>query len=155
MKITDLKINGVTNPVGFAYEKILCSWKVTDTTAKKQQEAVIEVSRKEDFKELEYTAFGAGLKSNETDITFPLQPRTRYYWRVKVTGDNGESAVSEPAFFETAKMQEPWQAIWVGPEKEDTYHPVLKKEFTAEKGIAQARLYICGVGLYEAYVNKI
>lgn len=35
----------------------------------------------------------------------------------------------------------------------DTYHPVLKKEFTAEKGIDQARLYICGVGLYEAYVN--
>lgn len=153
MKITDLKINGVTNPVGFAYEKILCSWKVTDTTAKKQQEAVIEVSRKADFKELEYTAFGTGLKSNETDITFPLQPRTRYYWRVKVTGDNGESAVSEPAFFETAKMQEPWQASWVGPAVEDTYHPVLKKEFIAEKGIAQARLYICGVGLYKAYVN--
>lgn len=70
-----------------------------------------------------------------------------------MTGDNGESAVSEPAFFETAKMQEPWQAIWVGPAVTDTYHPVLKKEFTAEKGIDQARLYICGVGLYEAYVN--
>lgn len=89
------------------YEKILCSWKVTDTIAKKQQEAVIEVSRQADFKELEYTAFGAGLRSNETDITFPLQPRTRYYWRVKVTGDNGESAVSEPAFLRRQKCRNP------------------------------------------------
>ena len=153
MKITDLKINGITNPVGFAYEKILCSWKVTDTSAKKQKEALIEVSRRKDFGELEHVVSGAGLKSNETEITFSLQPYTTYYWRVKITGENGESAVSETAFFETAKRKEPWQAVWIGPAKEDTFHPVLEKKFDTAKKAVRARLYICGVGLYEAYVN--
>ena len=36
MKVTNLKINGITNPVGFAYDQVLCSWKVVETEAKKR-----------------------------------------------------------------------------------------------------------------------
>lgn len=153
MKITGLKVNGITNPVGFSFEKILCSWKVTDTSAKKQKYACIEVSALPEFAEILYRKEGEKLASNETELELNLSPCTTYYWRVKVEGENGECAVSEPAFFETAKMAEEWRGQWIGTEKEDAFHPVLRKVFSAKKNVARARIYICGLGLYEAYLN--
>ena len=44
MQIQDLKINGVNNPVGFHLDRIICSWKVTDTSSRKQEKAEIQVS---------------------------------------------------------------------------------------------------------------
>ena len=153
MKIVGLKINGLVNPIGFSYEKILCSWKVVETTGKKQKNAKIEVSLDSDFKEILYTKEGKELASNETELKLDLKAYTTYYWRVTVTADNGDTATSEAATFETAKMEEPWTAQWIKTAAEDTYHPVFKKEFKSEKKIVKGRLYICGLGLYEAYVN--
>ena len=81
------------------------------------------------------------------------EPRTRYFVRVKVTDDLDETAVSEPVSFETAKMQESWQAKWITTEPEYKYHPVFFKEFEAEKEIQVARLYISGLGLFQAELN--
>ena len=155
MKIAELKINGIKNPIGFSYDKIFCSWKVTDTGAKKQKNACIEVADTPDFSNTICRAEGAHLASNETELQIPLKPYTVYYWRVTVEGDNGERAVSEPAFFETAKMSEKWVGRWIGPAAEDAFHPVLGKEFRSETKVARARLYVCGLGLYEAYVNGV
>lgn len=165
MKITNLKINGVTNPVGFSYDKVLCSWKTIDTKAKLQKDAKIEVSLTEDFSSVMYSTSGSRLNSNEAEILPDLKPYTTYYWRVAVWGDNGDAAVSAPAAFETAKMKEPWKAEWIGPAKGDTFHPVLHKTFSLggktieadipkdSKSLLRARLYICGLGVYEAYIN--
>lgn len=153
MRITSLRINGIKNPVGFSYETILCSWKVTDTLAKKQKYACIEVAVTPDFSEIICKKEGAELASNETELEMKLNPYTTYYWRVRVEGENGESAVSETAFFETGKMGESWLGQWIGPVKEDIFHPILKKTFLSEKKVARARIYICGLGLYEAYLN--
>lgn len=37
------------NPVGFDFETVCVSWKVRETSARRQQNAKIEVSLKEDF----------------------------------------------------------------------------------------------------------
>ncbi len=153
VKITDLKINGITNPTGFAYDRISCSWKVTDTKAKRQVKAVIEVSDTPGFENPVVKEEGETLASNGTELFMELQPYTTYYWRVSVTGDNKETAVSEAAVFETGKMDDPWTARWIGPEEEDAFHPVLGKRFQTDREISRARIYICGLGLYEAYLN--
>lgn len=153
MKVSGLKINGITDPVGFSFDRILCSWKVTDTSAKRQQRVRIQISATEDFSGILYEKEGSELCSNETKLDFFPEPCTRYYWRVTVTADNGETASSKPAFFETGKMNQPWTARWIGASREDTFHPVLTKQFSIGKRIKKARLYICGLGLYEAYVN--
>ena len=49
MRITETKINGIQNPMGFIYDFMLCSWKVEDTESKKQVHAKIEVSEDADF----------------------------------------------------------------------------------------------------------
>lgn len=153
MKISGLKVNGITNPVGFSFDRVLCSWKVTETDAKWQENVCIEVSLTPDFAELLCKKEGETLTSDETELAIALLPRSTYFWRVAVTGDNGECACSDTAFFETGKMEEPWEAKWIGPAEEDKFHPVLRREFAAEKKVARARLYICGLGLYEAYIN--
>ena len=76
-------------------------------------------------------------------------------WRVEVTGEDGEQAVSAPAPFDTGKMDEPWAAKWIGMREEDGFHPVFEKSFALKGTPVRARLYITGVGLYEASLNGV
>ena len=101
MQIQDLKINGVNNPVGFHMDSIICSWKVTHAKSQKQANVKIEVSADEDFCEIIFTKEGADLKQQGETLCMELKPRTTYYYRVAVTGDQGDSAVSGTYVFET------------------------------------------------------
>lgn len=94
-----------------------------------------------------------------------LKPFTRYYWCVRVYDQKGEaSSWSKPAWFETAMLNaKDWQAQWISDGKkqferpEDFYGddpmPLFRKRFVSNKKIANARLYVCGLGYYEAYLN--
>ena len=64
MKITNVRINGIENPVGFAYDYLLCSWNVEEAKGKKQINAIIEVSDSEDFSDILYKKEAADLKQN-------------------------------------------------------------------------------------------
>ncbi|MDE7312605.1 MAG: glycoside hydrolase family 78 protein [Eubacterium sp.] len=153
MQVTGIKINGIKNPVGFWMDYLSCSWKVEGTESKKQAYAKIEVSMDADFEELIYEKSGADLRQQGEKLEFDPMPRTVYYVRVTVTGDGGDCAVSEPAFFETGKMQEPWRAQWIAAYKEHTFHPVFRRHIRIEKPIKSARFYGTGVGMFELYVN--
>ncbi|MDO5337375.1 MAG: family 78 glycoside hydrolase catalytic domain [Eubacteriales bacterium] len=153
MRIINVRMNGIENPVGFAYEKLSCSWNVCGAESKKQKYARIEVSESADFSKPVYVKEGENLCQSGESLEIDLKPRTVYYYRVTVIGDKGEEAKSETAFFETGKMQEQWQAQWIAPVKEDDFHPVLRKSFSVKNGVKRARLYVCGVGLFEAWMN--
>ncbi len=152
MKVSKIKINGIKNPVGFSFDSIRCAWLVTDTSAKKAVNAKIDVAKDEKFETIFYTKEGEELNSAGEVLDFELEPRTRYYVRVTVTGDNKEQAEGT-AYFETAKMGEAWQARWIKPQKEDTFHPVFEKSFSVNKKPVNARLYLSGLGLYAARIN--
>ncbi|XCP85570.1 family 78 glycoside hydrolase catalytic domain [Roseburia hominis] len=152
MKIEKIKINGMKNPVGFSFDNLRCAWVVADTTAKKTVNVKIDVSEDKDFENVLFSREGAELNSACEVLAVPLKPRTRYYVRVAVTGDNKERAAST-AYFETAKMEETWLGKWIKPKKEDKFHPVFEKEFSAKEDLIKARLYISGLGLYAARLN--
>ena len=50
-------------------------------------------------------------------------------------------------------MNEPWSAQWIGQQPGDTFHPVFEKRVRVAGPLGKARLYICGLGLYEAYIG--
>ena len=50
-------------------------------------------------------------------------------------------------------MGEAWQAGWIGCDNEEGRHPVFFKKIIPRKPVRSARLYICGLGLYEAAWN--
>ena len=153
MRIKNVRINGMENPTGFDFGTVCVSWKVREASGKEQQNVKIEVSLTESFEEVLCVKEGKELNSAAEKLEFQQNAHTRYYVRVTVTDDKGETAVSEPAYFETGKMEEPWVGKWITTEKEDTFHPLFVKSFEAKKGLASARLYSCGLGLFTAELN--
>ncbi len=156
MIVHGLRMNGMNNPVGFAFNPPICSWKVSGTNAERQVFARISVSNDPDFRETVYQKEGEDLRSSGEALDLILKPRTRYHLRVRVTTDTGEVAEStEYAYFETGKMGEPWTARWIKPTESDPFHPVFHKDFSLDGKVVKARLYITGLGLYEAVVNGV
>jgi alpha-L-rhamnosidase len=156
MKISHLKTNHVVNPLGFAINKPTFSWIVEDTHDTVQTAAQVLVSCDADFEHLIFDSGkvdGPSIDSLAYRPPILLQPRTRYYWKVRVWGES-ENGESEPAWFETAKMDEAWQSAWITPDWEDRQiHPILYRFFDLPAQAVVARAYICGLGLYHFELN--
>ncbi len=160
MEIYACKVNHLKNPFGFAMEETVFSWKVRNAKGKKQSVARVQVALDEDFVHMEAdTGFRAELDSLACPVEVKLRPFTRYYWKVTVRTDakdakgEAEEAASEIQWFETAKMEEAWIGQWVTCNSLEARHPFFEKEIMPCKKVSQARLYVCGLGLYEAYYN--
>jgi len=153
VKVTDLKINGMRNPVGFDFSRIKCSWKVADAQGKYQKNAVISVATDPEMTRLVFRKSGERLSSIGELVEVELTPRTKYYVTVEITDELGNIACSEPAFFETGKLDEPWQAQFITTREADTFHPVFFKDFHLAGCVRSASIHVSGLGLYEAYLN--
>ncbi|HBA96726.1 MAG TPA: alfa-L-rhamnosidase RamA, partial [Lachnospiraceae bacterium] len=143
MKLTELKVNHISAPLGFKITPLSFSWKVEDAgKAKKQKWARLCIFCGEN------TVFDsgedAGADSLDYQVDLKLLPRTHYSFSVEVMADNGETATASGSF-ETGKMDEKWTAQWITPDMDAGTPAVLKKTFIAD-GKGQARLYICGLG---------
>lgn len=88
------------------------------------------------------------------------------FWKVKLWDKNGrESGWSEPSAWSMGLLQkEDWKAKWIGwdhavgpddPANEFRRLSAryLRKDFEAKAGVVRATAYICGLGLYELYLN--
>ena len=94
-------------------------------------------------------------------VGLPLESRTKALWRV-ISYTNSGVAKSRPSCLEVALNDAAdWQARWIG-----LTHPgdslngksrfparYLRKEFRLGRRVRSARLFICGLGLYEAWLN--
>lgn len=150
MKITDLRVNNLSEPLGYQTFPLSFSWRVEDAqNAKKQKWARVCV-----YKE-DVCVFDSGEDESADSLDYQVQmeclPRTRYIWTVEVMADNGDTARAE-SFFETGKMGEEWKGQWMTSSLEASVSPVLRKTFTVGK-TKKSRLYICGLGVYEACLN--
>ena len=86
-----------------------------------------------------------------------LNSKTDYFWRVQIW-ENAAGVWSEIATFTTGiNKQEEWQGQWIGAgdhvEKFTRKAPILRKTFNAKGEIKNAKLFVCGLGLFEAQIN--
>ncbi len=153
MKIYDAQINHMTNPMGFTFDRLVFSWKVTEAEGKCQKSAQIRIAKDKVMKDIVKDTGMDDLDSLGTKVEMAVEPYTRYYWNVTVVSDAGETAVSETSYFETAKMNDPWIGKWITCDNTQKRHPVFEKQIDVNKEVTSARLYICGLGLYEAAFN--
>ncbi len=154
MNIVQCKTSHVVNPIGYAMEKPIFSYQVEGATGKRQAEARILVSLSPDMTSPVYdTGFTDAIDSLAFAAELPLCPRTRYYWTVTVRTDAGEEATSAINWFETAKMDEPWAGQWITCDSAEVRHPFFSKNIAVSRPLKSARLYICGLGLYEAFIG--
>lgn len=154
MIINQLRTNHIENPLGFIIEKPTLSWVVEVSSGKKQKKAQIQVALDSHFNEIVYdSGMKPDLNSLGVEIDLNLLPCTRYYWKVRVLADNNDEGVSDIAWFETGKMDRPWHGSWITSSMLEDEHPAFVKEFTIDKEIKSARVYISGLGLYELEIN--
>jgi len=92
----------------------------------------------------------------------PLESREQLTLRVRVWGMDGQASAWSTAVPVEAGLLAPgdWDARFVTPDwDEDTStaqpNPLLRHEFEVRAGVAQARLYVTALGVYEAQLNGI
>lgn len=79
-----------------------------------------------------------------------LSSFTRYYWRVKVWDSSGlEGDWSDIQWFETALLnpEREWVGKWI------TGGQLMRGRFSVDDEVAEARVYVTGLGYYELRVN--
>lgn len=154
MEIYALQVNHLSNPLGYALGKgkLSFSWKVKDAKGKSQTYARVRIAADEAMQEILFDS-GEDREANSLGykIDFKTEPRTRYYWTLELASDADEVTVSAPQFFETAKMDEAWIGRWITCATDQARHPYFVKDIAAKEEVVRARLYVCGLGLYEAY----
>ena len=159
MKITHLRANHFDRPLGCDLSNLSLSWIPESDKAAKAVWSRVRIAADSGFRQLLHDSGRAPLDSLAYAPALDLAPRTRYFWRVDVLADNGETA-SADSWFETGKMSEPWEAQWVARDlakgkNGSTGHFRLRGSFALPKGAdpAAARAYVAALGVFEIFVN--
>lgn len=154
MKIHSLKINHIKRPQGYLYKTLTASYITENDAGKRQESARILVSRDVSFTDIVYdTGRSAGVSGLGTQLSFPLEPRTRYFWKVSVWDENGNEKESVTEWFETGLMEGGFTGQCITPDLAPSVQPTFVREFVLDKKPESARLYLCCLGVYEVYVN--
>ena len=158
MKILNCKLNHLTNPLGWELTHPTVSWVTEEARGTRQKSARVQVSLTESFDECLYDSGERGdIVNTGFELPLALAPMTRYYWKVRVTDDTGDSAESGVNWFETARSLEgpgeSWRAEWITPDVEKSVQAVVFRDIAVDKPVAKARAYAVGLGLYEFYLN--
>jgi len=94
-----------------------------------------------------------------------LRSGQRCFWKVRVwDGGTEPSDWSRPAMWETAFLEPgDWAGRWIEdgrptPRRDEDFYaddpaPLFRKPFSLPRGVKRARLYITGLGYYEASIN--
>ena len=162
LKAVNLTCDYQVNPIGVG-SNIQLGWVLeSDRRSVLQTAYQLQVSTDPGFGEFFYDS-GAVQSGDSAHIRLSglqLASSTRYFYRVKVWDNQGEeSAFSDPAYFETALLQNSlWKAdfITADTKEEDAALSdgrLLRKTFQVGKKVKSARAYATAMGLYELFLN--
>lgn len=150
MKIRNCLVNRLDSPLGFSLGKPVFSWVLDGRKEEKLKESRITVYEKE---ELVYDSGWKELDPQAYEADLILNPRNEYSWKLEVSLENGETVESMNNHFETGKIDEEWLGKWIGCDDSIDRHPIFVKKVDLKGEVKKARLYICGLGLFEASYN--
>ena len=84
MKITQIKINGIREPMGFRMEKPCVSFKVTGTASKKAENCRIQIVKEGAPEPILAEREGSDLNFTGESFALTLEPRTAYLVKIRV-----------------------------------------------------------------------
>lgn len=161
-QVTHLQCEYMPNPLGIDVTNPRLSWYMQDGTSQATQTAYrlwvgtdsVAVSE----------GRGASWDTDKTASDHvciryggkPLEPFTRYYWRVAVWNHEGKQITSTVHWFETAFMDKgTWVGNWISDGHDQNFKPApyFRHVIDVSKKIRSARAYIAVAGLYELSIN--
>ena len=153
MKIKELKVCGAIAPVALTEKTFRFSFIVDGTADEKENLKIVISSSMDKIKKGDYDVWQSEeFSSNEQNVIYaPSDVFTSdkdYFWQVI-----GEQAVSAVATFGVGLQKEEWIARWVARENPSEVAPIFLSGFALKKRVKRAKLYICGLGYFEAYIN--
>jgi len=165
--IYDLTTEMRTNPLGIDASCPRLSWKLGGFVGQEAYRIEVATSLKALEKEKDLV-WDSGRVDSDQSVLVPyagaeLQGETDYWWRVKVWTDKGESRWSEAAMWSTGLAQADWQGSWIGINEREKLRKdenrlsarYLRKEFRVRRKVAQAKLYVCGLGAARTTINGV
>ena len=166
IEISDLTCEYFTNPMGIGATAPRLSWILTSGVDDQVQTAyqVLVASSPKLLTEKKADFWNSGKVESDQSILVDyagdaLESRDICWWKVRVWDKNGKaSSWSAPASFEIGLLGAgDWKADWIKSSIGFTeiFHPspMFRKEFSLDKQVASARLYISSLGLYQVEIN--
>lgn len=148
MKLTSIKINHITEPIGFDFNQIRIDFKIEANHFENISKQLIIKNGDEIIYQTDYISYD----NNYFIVDVPLEPRTKYGVLVNIKTET-EAIISADSYFETGKMHEPFTAKWIANHNKEIQNTLFKKEIVITKPIAKARLYMTALGVYETSIN--
>jgi len=173
---TSLLCEYVSNPLGVDVSLPRFSWVLSHSERGQLQSAyqMLVASSQKNLEAEDGDKWDSGKIASEESINVPyaggvLESKKTYCWKVRVWDKNERiSPWSKVATFEMGLLNpDDWRGRWIegkcygesafsDPVQGTTKMPygyLLRKEFSIEKDIAQARVYVSGLGYYELRIN--
>ena len=152
LKLYDLSINAVKNPAYAPCKDLYLGWKLDS-----DQTGVLQATYKAAITKAGCDApawVGEGTtKSIHVPVEATLDSRSDYTLTVTVTDNHGDTATASVDFF-TAIAPSEWAGQWIKPKRHiEGWAPYLRTKFEVEAGVKSAKLFVCGLGCGEYYIN--
>ncbi|MBP5257859.1 MAG: family 78 glycoside hydrolase catalytic domain [Prevotella sp.] len=170
VRVTDLRVENLVNPVGIATCQPRFSWTI-ESDAKDVVQTGYEICVASSKESLNGSPdlWSSGMVSSDSQLWIaysgkPLTSNQQAYWKVRIRTNKGSSEWSEIATFSIGLLSESkWSGQWIGieglqeGEQAGMYTRLaaryLRDELTVKGHVRRATAYVAGVGLYEFYLN--
>jgi len=170
--VTGLRCESRSNPVGIGETQPRMSW-ILESNRRGQRQAAYQILVSSTDAALaahrgNFWDSGKVVSGQSVQVVYggkPLESRAVCFWKARVwDGEGRVSSWSAPARWEMALLRPgDWNATWMNDGKpnpasdegfyKDDAAPLFRHEFALAAPVSRARLYITGLGYYEASLN--
>lgn len=155
MKVTDLHVEYLKNPIGLDEKKPRFSWKIIS-----DENDVVQSAYQIFVESNNRLVWDSGKRESGASVLIEydgveLNPCTKYDVQVTVWDNKGNEDIID-AFFETGLFSgSNFQAEWITHDfiDDETACPIFVREFYVNKEIESVRIYATSLGIYEIKLN--
>ena len=158
--IENLRCEHLENPIGIDTNHPRFSWIIKSEAKDIQQIAYhISISTDSIVASKDQIWDTGKIYSDKNLIVYkgsPLQPFTKYFWRVEVWDNQGFASSSNISSFETGMIDiSNWKGSWITDTRDIDLKPApyFRKQVNIQKKIKSARAYVAAAGLFELSIN--
>lgn len=165
LSVEDLRVEHMQNPSVVDATQPRLSWINTpkSQTARGLKQTAYRIVVATSMKKLQqgnYDLWDSGRQESDASslVTYqgkPLPSAQDCYWKVQTWDQDGKpSAWSKPARWGMGLLDAAdWKAQWIAPSLDHAGAPLLRKQFDTRGKVKQAKVFVCGLGYFELYVN--